>query len=288
MPELRPCRPRAVHNAFYGQYSIFGQRMKFNNQIVVVTGAARGIGLACAQAFAREGAQVVINDLDPAAVAAAVAGIVATGGRASGEPGDVSDANFVEAAVQRIINTHGHIDVLVNNAGIMSRAPAHRMSLEQWRSVLAVNLDATFYWCRAVGARSMVPRRRGVIVNIASIGGSVAIPHAVNYVASKHAVIGLTKALAVDWAQYGVRVNALCPGMTVSELSKVDRERNPQMFIDRERRVPLGHASQPQDQAQAVLFLAAPDSTFVSGTILNVDGGQTALSSGHLTPRDDG
>ncbi len=132
----------------------------------------------------------------------------------------------------------------------------------------------------------MIPRRAGVIVNVASIGGLVGFPNAASYVASKHAVVGLTKALAVDWGQYGIRVNALCPGMTWSNLSKADFEKNPNHYADRIPRIPLGQAAEPEEQAEAILFLASAQASHVHGLIMNVDGGQVALSSGHSAPRD--
>lgn len=176
-------------------------------------------------------------------------------------------------------------DVLVNNAGIMRRASAEEMTIDAWRDVVSVNLDGTFYWSTEVARRSMLPRRTGAIVNVASLAGLVGIPSAAPYVASKHAVVGLTKALAVDWGQYNIRINAICPGMTWSNLSKADLVRNPDMFVERERRIPLGHAAEPDEQAQTILFLASKDASYVHGSIVSVDGGQLALSSGHVAPR---
>ncbi len=151
---------------------------------------------------------------------------------------------------------------------------------------MSINLDGTFYWAQAVASRSMIPRRAGTIINIASIGGLVGFPNAASYVASKHAVVGLTKALAVDWGQYNIRVNAVCPGMTWSNLSKADFAKNPNHYADRIPRIPLGQAGQPEEQANAILFLASAEASYVSGLIMNIDGGQVALSSGHNAPRD--
>jgi len=150
---------------------------------------------------------------------------------------------------------------------------------------MAVNLDAVFHWSQAVATASMISRRCGAIVNVASLAGLVAIPDAAAYVASKHGVVGLTKALAVDWGRYNIRVNALCPGMTWTDLSKEDQVRNPQMFVERERRIPLGHAAQPAEQAEAILFLASAGASAVNGLIMNVDGGQLAMSSGSSLAR---
>jgi NAD(P)-dependent dehydrogenase (short-subunit alcohol dehydrogenase family) len=156
--------------------------MRFTDQVVVITGAARGIGFATAAAFAREGTQVVVNDLESAEVNAAVQAITTSGGRALGMPGDVSSPAAVKANAEQVMQARGRIDVLVNNAGIIRRAPSEQLDPSTWRQVLAVNLDGAFYWSQEAAVRSMIPRCAGVIVNVASMAGLVAVPNAVTYV----------------------------------------------------------------------------------------------------------
>jgi NAD(P)-dependent dehydrogenase (short-subunit alcohol dehydrogenase family) len=254
--------------------------MRFRDQVVVVTGAARGIGLATARLFAAEGARVVINDLSQHDVDDAVGRVQAEGGHAMGIAADASDEERVRASVEGVVRDLGAIDVLVNNAGVMVRSPAEELTSQAWRRAMAINLDGVFFWAHAVATASMIPRRRGAIVNVASLAGLVAIPNGAAYVASKHGVVGLTKALALDWGRYNIRVNALCPGMTWTDLSKADRERNPAMFVERERRIPLGRAAWPEEQAEVIAFLASSEASAVHGLIMNVDGGNLAMHSG--------
>jgi NAD(P)-dependent dehydrogenase (short-subunit alcohol dehydrogenase family) len=259
---------------------------RFKDQVVVITGAARGMGFAAASLFAQEGARVAINDLDPAAVDAAVTKISATGGQAIGLPGDVSDQAQVGRNVQQVLDHFGRIDVLVNNAGIISRSASATIDAKSWHRVIAVNLDGVFFWSQAVAAAAMIPQRSGAIVNVASVAGMTGIPNSAAYVASKHAVVGLTRALAVDWGQYDIRVNAVCPGITRTELSAADRARSPEVYAAREGRIPLGRPAEADDQARAILFLASADAASVTGLVMNVDGGSMALASFHTPPRD--
>lgn len=260
--------------------------MSFQNKIVVITGAARGIGFEAARQFAAEGAEVVLNDLDPDAVDTAVARITDDGGRAFALPGDVTDEAAVRANVDEIVERHHRIDVLVNNAGTYRLAPAEVLAPADWRRILSVNLDGMFYWCQAVANASMIPNRAGVIVNVASGAGLVGIPHAPAYVASKHGAIGLTKALAVDWGRFGIRINALCPGLTWTEMARAGQAADPAMFDERERRIPLGYAATMEQQAKGILYLASKEAASIHGTALVMDGGTTALSSGYSPPRE--
>ena len=260
--------------------------MKFEDKVVVVTGAARGIGYATAALAASEGAVSVVCDLRQDAVDSAVDAIHAAGGTAIGVVGDVSDRANVAENVDRIIAELGRIDVLVNNAATQVTTPARELTEEHWRRELDVCLSGTFFWSQIVAVESMIPRRSGAIVNIGSGAGLAAAPNTASYVAAKHGVVGLTKALAVDWGQYGIRVNCVCPGFTWTELAQSISEANPQVMKERVARIPLGAGAQPDDIARAVSYLASSDSLAVSGTVLSVDGGTLALSSGYSAPRD--
>lgn len=262
------------------------QARRFEDQVVVITGAARGIGFATAELAAQEGAKVVICDLKPDAVASAAAQITKNGGKATGVAGDVSNLSQVKANVQEILATHGRIDVLINNAAINTYHPTVSMTEEIWQRELAVCLTGTFFWAQSVGVASMIPARKGSIVNLGSGAALAGLPGCAAYVAAKHGVVGLTKSLAVDWGQYNIRVNCVCPGLTFTELSKAAAQKNPEMMRQRELRIPLGRGAQPIDIARTILFLASYEADAISGVALGVDGGTLALSSGFSAPRD--
>ena len=253
---------------------------KFQDKVVVVTGGASGIGFETARLFAEAGAIVAINDVRGEAAEKAAGILARTGGRATAFPGDISSIESVRKNAREIVARFGRVDVLVNNAGLSTFAPAEELAIETWRKAIAVNLDGAFFWAQTVAVASMIPNRAGVIVNVASGAGLAAIPNNVAYVASKHGVVGLTKALAVEWGRYGIRVNCLCPGVTETDMIRSDAAKHPALFAERRKRVPLGRSAQPIEQAEAILFLSAPEASYVHGLIMNVDGGQQALFSG--------
>lgn len=251
-----------------------------------MTGGAGGIGLATAHLAAAEGALVAICDVDTDRVQAATARIQAAGGRAVGVVGDVTNRAQVNANVQEIIQILGPIDVLVNNAAVQRTVSARELTETHWRRELDVCLTGSFFWSQAAALTSMIPRRSGSIVNVGSGASLAAMPNSVSYVTAKHGTIGLTRALAVDWAQYKIRVNCVCPGFTMTDLAASVAAANPEMMRQRVERIPLAAPAEPEDPAAAILFLASDDAKAISGSVLSVDGGTIALSSGYSAPRD--
>jgi NAD(P)-dependent dehydrogenase (short-subunit alcohol dehydrogenase family) len=250
---------------------------RLDGRRAVVTGAARGIGRAIAERLALAGAHVVIADRDETEGKIAVAAIEAAGGKGAFVSLDVTDPVAVAQAADSIYQMHGSVDVLVNNAGIVRNAPAAEMSLDDWKSVIDIDLGGVFHCAQAFGKR-MVAAGRGSMVNISSICGEVTVypQPQVSYNAAKAGVNLLTKSLAVEWAKSGVRVNAVAPGYVATELTLRGRS-NPEWFDTWMRMTPMGRLGEPREIANAVLFLAADASSYITGTVLTIDGGYTAL-----------
>ena len=251
---------------------------RFAGKTAVVTGAGSGIGRAIAFALVSEGARVVAGDLRPDGLAS-LADEAGTD-RIAQIVGDTADPATGEALVDAALEASGRLDIVVNNAGIHKILPAEEIPVEIWRETIDVNLNGYFYVARAA-VRPMIRQRSGAILNIASTAGVGAALSSAAYVASKHAVVGLTKALAVDWARYGIRVNAIGPGLTRSTI--VDRyEANaPELFAQRKARIPLGREAKASEQAASALFLLSDESGYTTGQTLVVDGGGHALYSGY-------
>lgn len=259
------------------------ENMRFSDRVVVVTGAARGIGFVTANMAAREGALVVVCDVDPAAVKAAAENI---GGATIGIVGDVSKLEQVRRNVDEVMKVHGRIDVLVNNAAVTSYQAPETLTEDAWRREIDVCLGGSFFWAQSVAVASMIPRREGSIVNVGSGAALAAMPRSAAYVSAKHGVIGLTRSLAVDWGQFNIRVNSVCPGLTYTELAKFVASKDPEMMRQRELRIPLQRGATPEDVANAILFLASSQAHSISGVALSVDGGTLAMSSGFSAPRE--
>ncbi len=236
----------------------------------IITGASRGIGRACALRLAGAGASVVLHGTNAQKLADLKAEIIAAGGRAEVFVGDVADPNTGPAAVAFTLDKFGSVDVLVNNAGINTRAPTLEMSLEDWNRVIDVNLNGTLHFCRAV-LPEMIRQKGGKIVNVSSTTAKT--PHqnaAPAYGASKAAVNYLTMHLAYEMAPHGIRVNAVCPGPVETDMSA-------QWSTDYREKVtagvPLGRLGTAQDIAEIVLFLASEQSAFITGESINANGG---------------
>ena len=248
--------------------SLFG----LSGQVAVVTGARRGLGRAMAQALGAAGADVVAVSREPSSELAA--DLARIGRRCVSVAADLEDPDQVDGVIPRAVEALGRVDILVNNAGTIARAPALDVTHADWQRVLQVNLHAVFRLCQ-VAAREMLPRRRGKIINTASLmsfeGGILVSP----YAASKGAVGQLTKALANEWAPHGINVNAIAPGYMATDMTRALQEdpvRNPSILA----RIPAGRWGRPQDLAGAVVFLASPASDYVHGHLLVVDGGWLA------------
>jgi NAD(P)-dependent dehydrogenase (short-subunit alcohol dehydrogenase family) len=267
--------------------------MKLADRVAVVTGGARGIGEAIATRFAAEGATVAILDLDGAAAAETAGRLAGTAGRLAGTAGplagtagplaatghacDVSSRASVEAAVAEVLAAHGRIDVLVNNAGIGLAGPSESFTDDDWNTSIGVMQTGVFLCSQVVG-RHMLDRGRGTIVNISSINAWAAFPMRLAYCAAKAAVVAMTEVLAIEWADRGIRVNAVAPGVTRTALVQKGVDDGVIDVAAYRARTPMHRFGEPDEIARAVLYLACDeDSSFVTGTTLCADGGWSAM-----------
>jgi len=252
------------------------QQFRLDGKVSVVTGGSRGLGKAMAEALAGAGSDVVLMGRQQATlepVAAAIA--AATGRQTLAVQMDVSQKDQIEAAVARVLKEFGRIDVLINNAGINIRAEAIDFKEEDWDQILAVNTKGTFFMSQAC-AKVMIRQRRGKIINIHSMTCVMGIPTIPAYTASKSALVGLTKQLAVEWAPYNIQVNGIGPGFMRTELTQaVQNDQRSDWIL---HRTPAGRWGEPEDLAGAAVFLASPASDYITGQVINVDGGMTAGS----------
>lgn len=248
------------------------------DKVVVVTGGASGIGRAITELAADQKCRLAVIDANAEAAAETAKALEARGSHCLALPGDVRDADFAERSITRIEAELGPVHGLVTSAGIGRPAPSVEMTLEGWKEVLDVNLTGSFLFCQAAGRR-MMSRRSGAIVAISSISGLGGHANRPNYVATKFGVIGMVKTLAIEWGRFGVRVNAICPGMVDTPLlrANIARDHIEDVMVDR---VPMGRLSTGLDQARVCLFLLSEAASYVNGTALPVDGGLTA---GYLT-----
>jgi NAD(P)-dependent dehydrogenase (short-subunit alcohol dehydrogenase family) len=237
----------------------------------IVTGAARGIGRAVAEGLASVGVSVALADVVEDGLADAGAAIVGRGFRAITVKTDITRAEDRRALVERTIAAFGRVDILVNVAGITRPHPSETYPGEDWDRTLAVNLTALFHLCQLV-AQDMIARQAGAIINVSSIGGALGFPHNPAYQASKSGVLGLTRALATDWAKYNIRVNALCPGYTHTDMTDASYQ-NPRTNAARATRTMLNRWGQPGEMIGPVIFLASDAASYVTGEALFVDGG---------------
>ncbi len=248
-------------------------QFRLDGKVALVTGGSRGLGFGMAIALAEAGADIISiqSASDTEELAGRIAGV---GRRFLPLTLDIGTETAAEEALNVTLSHFGQIDILVNNAGVQRRAPAVDFSIEDWDTVININLRAVFRLCQVFG-RQMLRQGSGKIINIASllaVQGGITVPA---YTASKHAVAGLTKALCNEWASRGVNVNAIAPGYMDTDLNVALRA-NPQRDREISERIPAGRWGMPQDMAGAIVFLASPASDYLHGHMLVIDGGWLA------------
>jgi NAD(P)-dependent dehydrogenase (short-subunit alcohol dehydrogenase family) len=254
--------------------------MRFTGRVALITAAGRGIGRATAEIIGREGGTVVAVEVDKECLDQVVGGIRAAGGSAHGLVADALDGGEVSAAVRRVVDEHGRIDILVNAVGGSTIIPkpsaaVDELTLDEWQRMLHFNLTGTFLFCNAV-APVMKRQRGGKIINLSSIAGRGLSPTSSSaYATAKGGIIAFTRKLSFELGPYGVTVNAIAPSLTLSPRLRPRWDRlSPEEQARENARVPLGRVAVPEDQARVICFLASSDADFVNGVTIDVNGGQ--------------
>lgn len=246
--------------------------MKLENKVAIVTGSGQGIGKGIALEIAKEGAKVVVSDINQENIDRTVGEVNSLGSEAIGVKADVSNAKDVNELVEKTIEKFGKVDILVNNAGIYPFKPLTEMEEKDWDKVLNVNLKGVFNCTKAV-LPEMAKQKSGNIINIASIAGAVVgYLNLSHYSASKGGILGFTRSAALELAQYKIRVNAIAPGAIETPGTKILGDETLKQLV---QAIPLKRIGQPLDIAKAVVFLASDDSSYITGQMIIVDGGLT-------------
>lgn len=247
-----------------------------SDRVAVITGGGRGIGLEIGRALGQAGARLVLADIDSATRDKAAAQLASEGIEAIALPVDVTDTASVASLADSVMDRFGRVDILVNNAGVSRLNAALDISDEEWRWVMEVNSNAVF-WCARAFGRHMLDAGKGAIVNLGSMSGLIINrpQFAAHYMASKAATHHITKALAVEWATRGVRVNAIAPGYIGTEMT-MQLKTMPEVYDKNIDMTPMGRFGEPSEIAAAALFLASDASSYCTGSILSADGGYTA------------
>ncbi|HEX5733387.1 MAG TPA: SDR family oxidoreductase [Blastocatellia bacterium] len=251
------------------------EKYDLSNRIAVITGGGRNIGLACAHALAEAGAKIIIAEIDPEVAAVGHQEMTKAGFESEVLQLDVTNPADVNAAADQVVNLHGRVDILVCNAGVAFNTPAEEMPGEEWLKVIDINLNGVFWCCRAFG-RHMLKAGKGSIINIGSMSGIISNkpqPQC-HYNASKAAVHMLTKSLAAEWADRGVRVNAVAPTYIETAMTRRGMD-NPIWLQTWLEMTPMSRVGQPPEIASVVLFLASDASSLMTGSIVVADGGYT-------------
>lgn len=248
-----------------------GLTADLSGQVAIVTGASRGLGRAMAEALASCGARVACVARNAEKLAETVAAIGQCGGLAEAFACDVTDRVRTDALVDQVADQYGRLDILVNNAGVTRDTLLPRMSDDEWDDVLNTNLRSAFLWCRAA-SRHMMRARSGRIINITSVSGLIGNPGQTNYSASKAGLIGLTRSLSKELAGRKVTINAVAPGFIESDMTAA---LGPAIAEEVKKRIPAKRLGTAQEVAAAVVFLASPAASYITGHVLTVDGGMT-------------
>lgn len=252
--------------------------MRLKGKIAIVTGSGQGLGKAIGLAFAKEGCNVVVNDINPKTAEEVVKEIKNLHCKSFSIIADTSNKKEVQVMVDKTLAEFGRIDLLVNNAGISAIAPSEDLSEELWDRAIGINLKGVFLCSQATG-RIMIQQKQGKIINMASMTGFAALPKRLAYCSSKAGVISMTKVLAIEWAKHNINVNAIAPGYIKTKLVADVIARK---IMDKEtlvRRIPIGRLGTPEDVAKIAVFLASSESDYVTGETILVDGGWQAYGA---------